>query len=313
MRRPARAPPVRARPLTDLPADIVEPIAAALRGALGARHSIRRTSPVAGGCISHARRVETDGGALVFLKYRLPGEPAPGMLAAEAHSLRALHATGALRVPAVLAAQEAAASWLLLEWLEPSAPGADGWRALGAALARLHDNTGGSFGWEHDNFIGSLHQANPRSDDWAGFWFEERLAPRFAGAREAGLLDADDRAMLDALRRRLPAILAQAVEDGPSLLHGDLWGGNVHFHADGPALIDPSSYYGHREVDLAMAGLFGGFPATFFETYRERSPLRRGHEQRRAVYQLYYLLVHVELFGRGYVERTRAALRAALA
>ena len=235
------------------------------------------------------------------------------MLGAEAHSLRVLHAAGALRVPAVLAAQEADASWLLLEWLEPSTPTPDGWRALGAGLARLHANSAGSFGWDYDNFIGPLPQSNPRRDDWAAFWYVERLAPRFAAVRKAGLLDARDSEMLSALRERLPEILREAAEEGPSLLHGDLWSGNVHFHAQGPAVIDPSSYYGHREVDLAMAALFGVFPPAFFAAYEEHSPLRSGHARRRAVYQLYYLLVHVELFGSGYVGQTRAALRAALA
>ena len=296
-----------------MPEAIREPVAEAVRDAFGAHHTIRRALPLSGGCISHALRLDTTAGASAFLKYRLPAEPGAGMFQAEADSLRALDAARALRVPAVLGVADASASWVLLEWLEPRPPSPADWRQLGRGLAQLHATRADRFGWNADNFIGSLPQANAWHDDWAEFWDSQRLTPRFHAARAAGLLNSRDEQMLDALRARLPALLEPAAADGPSLLHGDLWAGNVHVHTGGPAVVDPSSYYGHGEVDLAMAGLFGGFPPEFYASYTESRPLTDGHELRRAVYQLYYLLVHVELFGVGYVERTRAALRAALA
>ncbi|HEX8673749.1 MAG TPA: fructosamine kinase family protein, partial [Longimicrobium sp.] len=112
------------------------------------------------------------------------------------------------------------------------------------------------------------------------------------------------------LREALPRLLAAGEEDGPTLLHGDLWSGNVVATSRGPSLVDPATYRGHREVDLAMTELFGGFGAEFYTAYEEAWPLRPGYqEERRAVYQLFYLLVHVNLFGGGYVARTAEALR----
>lgn len=136
--------------------------------------------------------------------------------------------------------------------------------------------------------------------------------PQLALARRAGRLPATE-AEWARLLDHLPKLLAAAEDDGPSLLHGDLWSGNAMATADGPALIDPAVYRGHREADLAMTELFGGFDARFHVAYREAWPLLPGYaEERRAVYQLYYLLVHVNLFGGGYVAQTAGVLRRAL-
>src|SRR5690606_17965293 len=145
-------------------------------------------------------------------------------------------------------------------------------------------------------------QTNEPSGDWPSFWRERRLRPQLDLA--AGRLDADIRARFDTLLHGLDDRLGPANEDGPSLLHGDLWNGNVHFTDGGAALIDPASSNGHREVDLAMAALFGGFPAAFFDAYSAEWPLLTGAAPRRPIYQLYYLLVHVNLFGGGYIEQT---------
>ncbi|HEX2092388.1 MAG TPA: fructosamine kinase family protein, partial [Longimicrobiaceae bacterium] len=164
-----------------------------------------------------------------------------------------------------------------------------------------------------DNFIGPLPQPNAPAAGWAEFWRDRRLEPQLRRARDAGHSPGPP-ADWERLFARLPGLLAPAERDGSSLLHGDLWSGNVVAGAGGePWLVDPAAYRGHREVDLAMAGLFGGFSARFHAAYAEAWPLLPGYpEGRRAVYQLYYLLVHVVLFGGGYVERTRAALREAL-
>jgi fructosamine-3-kinase len=261
---------------------------------------------VGGGCISPAYRLMCSDGSSVFLK-TAPAGAAEEMLICEAESLERIAATGTVRVPHVRAVTP---SWLALEWLEPAAADDAAWELLGRALARMHRVTSERYGWSGANFIGPLPQSNDAADDWPSFWRIRRLEPQVRLARDqlGNATVARLRRLLDELELRI----GSAAEDGPSLLHGDLWNGNVHFTAEGGALIDPSSYYGHREVDLAMAALFGGFPDAFFDAYSAEWPLSAGVTARRPVYQLYYLLVHVNLFGAGYIGRTRAALESAL-
>ena len=273
---------------------------------------IDTAEPVAGGCISDARRVRTTSGAEFFLKASstLPA----GIFAAEAASLRALADARAVRVPAIVACSdevEAPVRWLLLEWLEPAPAGPRGWSELGSALATLHRSAATAPGWPEDNFIGSLPQSNAPAADWPDFWRLRRLEPQIRRARDAGRLERADVGRFDRLHNALDEIVGIARDDGMSLLHGDLWSGNVHMTGGGAALVDPSSYYGHREVDLAMSELFGGFAPEFRTDYLDAWPLQPGYApHRRAVYQLYYLLVHVNLFGDGYRSGTLAALGA---
>jgi protein-ribulosamine 3-kinase len=298
-----------------VPADVLRSVEAALRQA-GADAGISDASPVGGGCISPTARLRTRHGATYFLKWG-GGDDLDALLAAEARGLGALAAAGEVRVPGVVARGDAvetgsggAPAWLLLEWLEPGGARQGSWERLGRELASLHRHRADRFGAEADNFIGSLRQSNDPAEDWPAFWRDRRLEPQLRMAVDAGLLGDRDREAFDRLFGRLDSLLAPALDDGPSLLHGDLWSGNVHMMADGtPAIIDPSVYHGHREVDLAMADLFGGFEATFRHAYEEAWPLAPGYASvRRPVYQLYYLLVHVNLFGTGYVGRTRGAL-----
>jgi fructosamine-3-kinase len=225
----------------------------------------------------------------------------------EAVSLERIEATHTVRVPRVLAVS---AAWLALEWLDPTRGDVDAWAMLGRALARMHRCSDAHYGWPSPNFIGPLPQANVLMRDWPAYWRTQRLEPQLQRAR-----DRFDGATVRAFGRlltELEARLADAAADGPSLLHGDLWSGNVHFTAEGGALIDPSCCYGHREVDLAMAALFGGFPPAFFDAYEAEWPRVSGASGRRGIYQLYYLLVHVNLFGGGYVAQTRRVLESVL-
>jgi fructosamine-3-kinase len=276
--------------------------------------SIQSAHPVSGGSISRAWRVETADGT-AFLKHHAS---APlEMFAAEANGLDALRsaAGGDLRVPDVLAigVDEDRGGWIALEWLKPAAPRKDHGERLGRALAAVHRNGGGGWGWEGDNWIGSLPQENRAADSWPAFWRDRRLRPQLDMARRAGRLPGAE-AEWERLFDRLPELLAAGDEDGPSLLHGDLWSGNALSTADGPAIIDPAVYRGHREADLAMAALFGGFDARFFAAYGEAWPLRPGYREHRCgIYQLYYLLVHVNLFGGVYVAQAADILRRALA
>jgi protein-ribulosamine 3-kinase len=271
---------------------------------------------VGGGSISRAARVETRNGP-IFVKYG--ADSPPGLFESEAHGLTALRRASKedLKIPEVLALSEAGGEpggvrWIALEWLEPGKSGPREAASLGRGLARLHLVSGGGWGDEHDGFIGSLHQQNAAAFDWATFWAERRLRPQLA---LSGFGSVGAQLEWEWLFERLPELLAVGQDEGPAPLHGDLWSGNVLPLADGrTALVDPSFYRGHREVDLAMSDLFGGLPARARTAYLELQPLADGYEEvRRGIYQLYYLLVHVNLFGGGYASRTAAVLRQVLA
>lgn len=274
--------------------------------------------PVGGGCINQGTALRTTRGDF-FLKWNRRANHR--FFGVEAEGLAALGAPDAVRVPSVIAASGPGdeVAWLLLEWIEEGRAGREGWMRLGRELAALHRNAGtgaagARFGWSGDNLIGSLPQPNRWSGDWAGFWVERRIRPLARELRARGTFSAARATVVETVAERADELLGPAVAaDGPSLLHGDLWSGNVLFARDGaPVLIDPAVYVGHREVDLAMADLFGGFAGAFREAYEDAWPLQPGYLRRRPAYQLYPLLVHARLFGGGYAASAVAAARAAL-
>ena len=269
--------------------------------------------PVGGGCIHHTVRLATNLQEDFFLKWA--DGPASDFFVAEADGLRALSGATGFTVPEVIAHSSAGQSpvWLLLEYVPCGTPHPDYGDRLGEALARLHAPTEDPHGWHRSNYIGSLHQTNTLTDDWSDFWWVERLEPQWALAAKSRLLAGLEQEWAT-LKSRLPGLICAAATDGSSLLHGDLWSGNVYPGPDGgPVLVDPAVYRGHREVDLAMTELFGGFPTTFYAAYQRHLPLAQGyHDVRRHVYQLYPLLVHVNLFGGAYVDGVARALRKAL-
>ena len=264
-----------------------------------------------GGDIHAAYRVELRGGDVVFVKSS-PGAPR-GMFTEEARGLEWLRAAGALRIPAVITVgdDEDGPRFLALEYLEPGshAPAFD--ENLGRGLAALHRFGAPAYGFDRDNYIGSLPQSNRAHATWAAFYREERLLPLVRRAIERRGLAAGAGAKFDRLFDRLESMVGPT--EPPSRLHGDLWGGNLHADDRGqPCLIDPAVYGGHREIDLAMMRLFGGFGSRVFSAYREAWPLADGHEGRVPLYQLYPLLVHVNLFGGGYAGSALRALEEAL-
>ena len=289
------------------------PLVAEVEAALGTR--LRGSAPIGGGCISFGARLDTERGERFFLKCN-PTAPR-GLFEAEADGLAALAAARSIRVPEVIAVGNGVGSsaWLLLEYVAPGRPRPDYDEALGEGLVALHRTAHGGCGWERDNFIGSLPQPNGVRPSWGEFWRDARLAPQLEIALERGHFSGGVAAQLERVVGRTPELLAAVDAEGPSLLHGDLWGGNVYADGEGrPVLIDPAVYRGHREVDLAMSELFGGFPAGWPAAYASAWPIDEGyHGFRRALYQLYYLLVHVNLFGASYeaacVEAARAAQR----
>lgn len=279
---------------------------AALAAALGTRVVAAR--PVAGGDVNRAERVETADGRTVFVKHRA-GAPA-GTFRDEARGLDAIRVPGGPRVPAVIAVgDDEGARFLALEWLPPGSPGPDHDALLGRGLAVVHRAGAPAFGDPAPNRIGPLEQHNTPCDDWPRFLAERRLIPLVRRARDAGELDAGDVLRAERIVARLPELCGPA--EPPARLHGDLWAGNAYAGPDGgPVLVDPATYGGHREMDLAMMRLFGGFSRAVFAAYEEVHPTAPGARERVELMQLYPLLVHVVLFGGGYRERVRAVLAA---
>jgi fructosamine-3-kinase len=263
---------------------------------------------LSGGDINDAFEVTLESGARVFVKTnaRAPSSLFP----AEAHGLEWLREAGALRLPRVLAVsaeREEGPCFLVLELLSPAARERDFDERLGRGLAALHRAGSPRFGLERDNFIGSLPQRNRAHDEWSDFFWHERLAPQLDRAARGGHVSSSLQRSFERLRARLPGLVGPA--EGPARLHGDLWAGNLHVDEQGaPCLIDPAVYGGHREVDLAMMRLFGGFGERVFGAYDEAYPLAPGAPERVALYQLYPLLVHVNLFGGGYVASVEQSL-----
>ena len=242
---------------------------------------------VPGGDICESWQAEWPGGRLAFVK-RTPYDAQ-----IEADGLAALRAAGA-PVPAVLGV---AAHTLVLEWLD----GPSDWEGLGRALAGVHRTTAQAFGWEGDNRLGSLVQRNGWWDGWGTFYAERRVRPFLSAS---GLTDELRTRLAVALDGPLCALLDEHAP-APSLVHGDLWSGNV---VAGRWLVDPAVCFADRELDLAFAAVFGGFPDAFWGAYQEAWPLPEGWERRRPALQLYHLLAHVKLFGGGYADSVAARL-----
>jgi fructosamine-3-kinase len=261
--------------------------------------SVVSVQPVSGGSISRAFRLETNNHTY-FFKWK-QGAP-DGFFRAERDGLRLLADAGA-RVPQVFACRDGHDGWMLMEWIPASGAEDSSYKAaeaLGRMLATIHRRQRESYGLDTDNFIGPLPQVNGWMDSWTDFYRERRLLPQIELADRKHHLPSARAKRLNRLLDRLEKWL-DAPDIRPSLLHGDLWGGNwMTGKGSLPWLIDPATYYGHREVDLAMSELFGGFPSAFYEAYQEWYPLEPGYEERKPLYQLYYLLVHLNLFGESY-------------
>jgi fructosamine-3-kinase len=281
----------------------------ALPAALSARLADLRGAPVHnaqsvyGGDINQSARFEC-GGVPYFVKWNASAPPT--MFPTEAHGLGLLDEAKTLRVPAVVEqgdADEACPAFLVLEWIEMGGErGRQTMDQFGAGLAGLHRCTAEQYGLDRDNFIGRLPQPNTRSGSWVTFYGEQRLGFQMKLARRQGRLPARREDLLTRLIARLPDWLVEG-EIVPSLLHGDLWGGNYLIDQRGAAvLIDPAVCYGHREMDLAMSELFGGFSPRFYDAYFAAYPAP-GYPERRLLYQLYYLLAHLNLFGESFGAR----------
>lgn len=285
-------------------------IAGAISAQAGVRLAQAPASVVSGGSIHAAYRwacLEPEGS--LFVKLAAVHDRA--MLEAEADGLQRLKSVKAVQVPEVRAAGTAGATaFLALTWIERGRASAACERLLGEQLAALHHSTASAFGLDRDNYIGRTPQENGPLESWPEFFRERRLAPQLRLAARNGLsgLEAPGERMLEAV----PLLLTHTVS--PSLLHGDLWGGNWLADSTGaPVIFDPAVYYGDREADLAMTRLFGGFGADFYSAYESAWPLPEGSRMRTELYNLYHVLNHANLFGGGYEQQARSMMGRLLA
>lgn len=266
---------------------------------------IHNTDPVQGGDINQCFLLETSRGKF-FMKVNasLFGLD---FFEKEARGLVILANAGAIRVPRPLFDGKFQQQiYLVMEYIEKGNATADFWKFFGESMASLHHHTNETFGLPFHNYIGRLHQNNNAHNSWSAFYTHERILPLTEKARSKHLLSTADAALAEKICSKMADYMP---EERPALLHGDLWSGNFLAQQNGlAAVFDPAVYYGHREMDLAMAQLFGGFDPIFFEAYHATFPLQNGWEERTAIFQLYPLMVHLLLFGGAYQQKVSSIL-----
>ncbi len=280
------------------PEGIWEQISDSLVALLGSGTQIVAKQALSGGSINSAYRLETREGDRLFVK--LNRESLRSMFEAEAEGLQALRNANAIRVPEPLCCGAGQGyAWLVSEYISFGQGSEQTEAVFGRQFAELHHHTSDRFGWHRDNTIGSTPQVNDQENDWVEFYRKHRLGLQLHLAAENGLTGS-----LQTKGEHLMADMDaffSSYKPVPSLLHGDLWGGNQGTdHAGNPVIFDPAVYYGDREADLAMTELFGGFSSSFYEAYEEAWPLDEGYPVRRTLYNLYHILNHANLFGGGY-------------
>jgi protein-ribulosamine 3-kinase len=259
--------------------------------------SISSESTVGGGSIADSRIITTHSGKKLFLKQGFSNN----MFANEANGLKELERANVIRIPHVIAVGK---EYLILEHIEQGPRKQNFFKDFGHRFALLHQVNSEKFGFFENNFIGSTPQKNTpegkEANDWSAFYWNKRLMFQFKLAESNGFANKQLRTLFADLEN-IYAQIIHGSEEPPALLHGDLWSGNYLSDESGnPVLIDPAVYYGHREADLAMTKLFGGFSSSFYETYNKAFPLKEGFEKREPLYLLYHVLNHMNLFGEIY-------------
>ena len=254
---------------------------------------------LSGGCISNAYKIKLNDKQKVFLKYN--PSVSDKMFIAEAHGLQELNKSGAIRVPEVMMYDD---DFILLEFIQQGNKSRNFFSDFGRSFASMHKFYSESYGFYEDNFIGSNEQknipVNSEKENWTSFYFNKRILFQLELSEKLGYATPELRRGIAKLEEKIEEIIGTNYAE-PSLLHGDLWGGNYMVDENGIAcLIDPAVYYGHREADLGMTKLFGGFSSEFYEAYNESYPLEDGYEYRENIYKLYHVLNHLNLFGGAY-------------
>ena len=277
-----------------------------LENIFGSGVRIVRKEPLYGSSLNRTLMLTLSTGDFIFVKRNSANRL--DMLQAEAEGLEAIRGTDCIPTPEIYGCgidEEERTAFLLLEYVEESRRvSRDSWERFGGELARMHRadtaalTEGAKYGFRSDNCIGLTPQKNALSGSWIEFFRTSRLEPQLK--RAEAYFGGTELKKFSYLLEHLDRWLTEP--DKPALLHGDLWGGNALCGADGVIrLIDPAVYVGNREADLAMTGLFGGFPDSFYRGYEEAAPLNAGYRDRRDLYNLYHLLNHLNLFGRGYL------------
>lgn len=253
--------------------------------------------PVSGGSINETGQL-TAQGQNFFCKINIASK-FPQLFEKEASALRHFAQQKIIRTPTVLHCVETGSEQvLIMEWINSGVKTHQFWKSFGKQLAALHSISNHHFGWEEDNYMGSVKQTNPWTEDWNSFFSANRLMPLAHKCQQLDLLNSKHIQQFERVCEKLNEIFEP---EAPALLHGDLWSGNfMCSEKEEPVLIDPAIYFGHRSVDLAMTTLFGGFDRAFYEAYHYYFPLPRNYKEQWEVCNLYPLLIHLLLFGIGY-------------
>lgn len=264
-------------------------------------HKITGFKSISGGSIAATNQIRFENGNYAFLKTEPYSED---MFFKEANGLKEIRKTACIRVPEVLFVES---DILLLEFIQEGNMDKDFFNRFGIQLANLHKKSAGKFGFKEDNYIGATPQKNSATTtetrNWCDFYYNKRLLYQYKLAESNGLVGNELKNGFLVLEARIEEIL-EGSEEKPTLLHGDLWSGNFLCDKDSnPCLIDPAVYYGHREADLAMTKLFGGFSDDFYSSYQREMPLPQGFDYRENIYLLYHVLNHLNLFGNSYYEQ----------
>lgn len=283
---------------------ILETIAQEITKVTAKSFTLENTRSVGGGCINQGYKISGNGSSY-FVKLNQASQVE--MFAAEALALEQMYATKTITVPKPICWGVAGNfCYIVLQWLDLGGSNSHAWEEMGRQLAAMHKiGKSDRFGWDRNNTIGSTPQSNTWMDNWADFFAEERIGYQLKLAQRKGGSFPDPTKVIEAVRAHLADRQPQ-----PSLVHGDLWSGNAAVTTDGePVILDPATYYGDREVDLAMSELFGGFPTAFYRGYNEVWPLDEGYRQRKTIYNLYHILNHFNLFGGGYASQANRTIQ----
>lgn len=270
-------------------------IAKEITKATGTPFEITDTRSVSGGCINQGYQLKGNDNTY-FVK--LNQASLVEMFQAEALGLKQMYATNTITVPKPICwGVTGNNSYIVLEWLNLGRGNNSSWLEMGRQLAQMHSSgTANKFGWNMNNTIGSTPQINDWMDNWADFFAEKRIGYQLKLAKRKGGSFPDTDKVVAAVRDKLADRQPEA-----SIVHGDLWSGNADITADGkPIIFDPATYYGDREVDIAMTEVFGGFPGSFYQGYNQQWQLDSGYQKRKTIYNLYHILNHFNLFGAGY-------------
>src|SRR5687768_10906563 len=267
--------------------------------------AVKAIKSIGGGCINQTFKITTANDHF-FCKVNSASK-FPHLFEKEKNGLLTIEKQNIIQTPKIINCFiESDQQLLILEWIEEGAKNNQFWKTFGEQLALLHQVSSEQYGFEEDNYMGSVPQKNSLHHDWISFFIKERLQPLLILCRQKGLLSQKHEDQFESLHQRLSKIFNK---EKPALLHGDLWSGNYMCDKkSNPVLIDPAVYYGHRSIDLAMTTLFGGFDKSFYEAYHYHFPLPHNHQEQWKVCNLYPLLIHLFLFGKSYLAQVEQTL-----